>query len=68
MNGTVARLLRDKGFGFIRGEDGTERFFHRSAVANFDNLREGQSVRFDEEDSSKGPRATNVTLMVSGNH
>ena len=30
--GTIARLLIDKGFGFIRDEGGTEHFFHRSAV------------------------------------
>ena len=30
--GTIARLLIDKGFGFIRDESGIEHFFHRSAV------------------------------------
>ena len=31
-NGTIARLLIDKGFGFIRDESGVEHFFHRSSV------------------------------------
>ena len=46
--GTIARLLIDKGFGFIRDEGGTEHFFHRSAVrgAVFELLREGQRVEF----------------------
>ena len=46
--GTIARLLIDKGFGFIRDESGTEHFFHRSAVrgAVFELLREGQRVEF----------------------
>lgn len=63
MNGTIARLISDKGFGFIKGGDGRELFFHRTAVRNngFENLREGQSVSYEEEPSSKGPRATNVT-------
>ena len=41
--GTIARLLIDKGFGFIRDESGIEHFFHRSAVrgAVFELLREG---------------------------
>ena len=41
--GTIARLLIDKGFGFIRDEGGIEHFFHRSAVrgAVFELLREG---------------------------
>ena len=30
--GTIARLLIDKGFGFIRDESGIEHFFHRSSV------------------------------------
>lgn len=61
-NGTIKRLVRDRGFGFIRDEGGQEWFFHRSAVTdgNFDSLGEGQRVTFDEEPSAKGPRAGNV--------
>ena len=57
--GTIARLLIDKGFGFIRDEGGIEHFFHRSAVrgAVFELLREGQRVDFTAEESTKGPRA-----------
>ena len=59
--GTIKRIARDKGFGFIRDASGQEYFFHRSAVqGSFDSLTEGQRVNFDEEDSPKGPRASNV--------
>jgi len=59
--GTVKRLTRDKGFGFIRDGSGKDYFFHRSSVqGSFDDLREGQRVSFEEEASPKGPRATNV--------
>ena len=59
--GTIARLLIDKGFGFIRDTSGQEYFFHRSAVeGDFDSLSEGQRVSFEEEQSPKGPRAGNV--------
>ena len=63
--GTIARLLIDKGFGFIRDEGGTEHFFHRSSVrgAVFELLREGQRVEFAPEDSGKGPRAGDVRLI-----
>jgi cold shock protein len=63
--GTIARLLIDKGFGFIRDEGGTEHFFHRSAVrgAVFELLREGQRVEFQPEESSKGPRAGDIRLI-----
>jgi len=63
--GTIARLLIDKGFGFIRDEGGVEHFFHRSAVRDsvFELLREGQRVDFQPEESTKGPRAGNVRLL-----
>ncbi len=60
-SGTIKRIQRDKGFGFIRDSSGQELFFHRSAVqGSFDSLTEGQRVSFDEEQSAKGPRAGNV--------
>ena len=31
-SGTFKRLVRDRGFGFIRDDGGQEWFFHRSAV------------------------------------
>ncbi len=64
-SGTIARLLIDKGFGFIRDESGLEHFFHRSAIrgAVFELLREGQAVEFSVEDSPKGPRAADVRLL-----
>ncbi len=63
MDGTIARLVTDKGFGFIK--DSTtkiEYFFHMSGVrgVTFSELTPGQAVSFDEEHGDKGPRATNV--------
>jgi len=62
MNGTIKRLVRDKGFGFVAAQDGTEYFFHQSACVGtpFDSLREGQAVTFDAGQGPKGPRAENV--------
>jgi CspA family cold shock protein len=64
MNGTVKRLVSDKGFGFLMGLDGNEYFFHQSACVDvrFDDLREGQSVTFDAGQGPKGPRAENIRL------
>ncbi len=63
-NGTIKRLVRERGFGFILGQDGTEIFFHRSAVQGdgFDALAEGQAVEFDVEKGEKGPRAANLKV------
>ena len=62
--GTIKKLVRDRGFGFILGQDGTEVFFHRSAIQGqgFDALAEGQSVEFEIERGDKGPRAVNLKV------
>ena len=66
-NGTI-KSLRDRGFGFITPEGGSEDlFFHHSAVTNggFEMMQEGQKVTFDKEpdprDSSR-ERAVRVVL------
>jgi CspA family cold shock protein len=71
MKGTIKRLFKDRGFGFIRAEDGREIFFHRTAIVGtvFESLTEGQSVEFDVEKNprdsrAKGPRAVNVRVKL----
>jgi CspA family cold shock protein len=62
--GTIKRLVRERGFGFIQGQDGIELFFHRSALQadEFDTLAEGQAVEFDVQRGDKGPRAANMKV------
>ena len=64
MNGTIKRLVSEKGFGFVAASDGSEYFFHQSACngCKFDSLREGQAVTFEKGQGPKGPRAENVRL------
>jgi CspA family cold shock protein len=64
MNGKISRLLIDKGFGFIAGDDGQEYFMHRSAIHGqvFEQVREGQAVTFDAGRGEKGLRAENVRV------
>ena len=61
--GTIKKLT-EKGFGFIAGDRG-ELFFHHSSVDNaqFDDLREGQSVEYSEGQGPKGPRAEQVKVL-----
>jgi CspA family cold shock protein len=63
LTGTVVRLLEDKGFGFIRGADNVEYFFHRSAAPEFDSLKAGASVVFLPTEAPKGPRAESVVRV-----
>jgi len=60
VNGTVKRLVFQKGFGFVADGSGQEYFFHQSACAAFDTLREGEAVTFETSQGPKGPRAENV--------
>ncbi|HDY72968.1 MAG TPA: cold shock domain-containing protein [Candidatus Jorgensenbacteria bacterium] len=59
----VIKKLTDKGFGFI-GREGEEKdlFFHSNNLVGvgFDDLREGDNVTFELEQSDKGPAAVNV--------
>lgn len=64
--GTIKKIVSDRGFGFLSGERG-DVFFHHSAVedAGFDSLHEGQVVEYEiqKEDTGgrgKGPKASLV--------
>ena len=62
MTGTIKRLT-DKGFGFITGE-GLQKdlFFHSNSLVGvtFDELKEGDAVSFETQESPKGLNAVNV--------
>jgi CspA family cold shock protein len=60
--GRIKKIIPDRGFGFVRADDGNEVFFHRTELTliDFDQLEEGQVVEFDIVDSPKGPRARNL--------
>ncbi|HET9681832.1 MAG TPA: cold shock domain-containing protein [Candidatus Limnocylindrales bacterium] len=61
--GSIKRLISDRGFGFIVGDDAKEYFFHRDAVeqpVTFESLQAGEKVEFDVTSGPKGPRAVRV--------
>lgn len=61
MQGTIKRLT-DKNFGFIAQEGGDDLFFHANNLegVDFDQLREGDMVSFEIENTPKGNAAVNV--------
>ena len=62
MNGVIKKLT-DKGFGFISSESlEKDLFFHSNSLVgvSYNELREGDAVTFDSENSPKGPNAVNV--------
>lgn len=66
MFGTIKKIIRDKGFGFIVPDDGSDEvFFHRSRLAPkvvFEDLREGDEVEFQVTKGEKGPQAANLKV------
>ncbi|MBP3713452.1 MAG: cold shock domain-containing protein [Bacilli bacterium] len=62
MKGTVKMFNKEKGYGFIRSEDGKDVFFHYSAIVmeGYKTATEGEKVEFDCESSDRGLRASNV--------
>ena len=63
VTGVVARLVTDKGFGFIKPDaGGDECFFHRTATTEWDALTPGARVEFVQGRGPKGPRAEGVRL------
>jgi len=61
--GRVKKVVSDRGFGFITGEDGKDYFFHRDALdpsLDCDRLVGGETVNFEIESSPRGPRAGKV--------
>ena len=67
MEGTIIKWVNTKGYGFI-GIDDSEKdvFVHYSDVKSderFISLKVGQRVKFDIENSDKGPKAQNVELL-----
>jgi CspA family cold shock protein len=61
-SGTVKWFDSNRGYGFIRPEQGEDVFVHISAVetSGLQTLQEGQGVEFDIEQGRKGPQAANL--------
>lgn len=66
VKGRVKKLVPERGFGFVRGDDGKEVFFHRSGLGpnDYDALSEGDVVEYVVQEGPRGPRAENVRTIV----
>jgi CspA family cold shock protein len=64
--GTVKWFSDDKGYGFIKPDDGgKDLFVHHTAIAGsgFKSLAEDAQVEYEEEQGPKGPNAVNVRVI-----
>ncbi len=66
VKGKIKKLVRDRGFGFVRGDDGKEVFFHRSGLGaqDYDSLSEGDIVEYVVQEGPRGARAENVRAIT----
>jgi CspA family cold shock protein len=60
--GTVKRIFRDAGYGFLHFRPGRDVYFQRSALRGlrFEDLRPGSSVEFEIEEGERGLVASKV--------
>ena len=64
--GTIKKLM-DRGYGFIKGDQEEDLFFHRNDVegVEFNSLSEGQEVEYEQGQGRDGrPQAVKVKLVV----
>lgn len=62
-NGEVLKVMPERGFGFLRGDDHQDYFFDEAAVhGGLAAVRPGARVSFEVVNAPRGPRAQNVSV------
>lgn len=66
--GVIRELFPYDDYGILGTTDGREIYFHRNSVVdgNFDTLKVGDELRFNEELGAKGPQASSVHFARRG--
>jgi cold shock CspA family protein len=62
ITGTVVRLEKGSGYGFIRTEDGKEAFFHQRWLRyiHFKDIEVGSKIVFELQKGHRGYKALNM--------
>ncbi|MCU5774179.1 cold shock domain-containing protein [Erwiniaceae bacterium BAC15a-03b] len=68
MNGTITSWFKDKGFGFIKDENGDNRYFHVIKVANPDLIKKDAAVTFEPTTNNKGLSAYAVKVAAESKY
>ena len=65
VEGVVKWFNSEKGYGFIRQENGPDVFVHYSAIkgAGYRTLEEGNRVEFEVVEGQKGKQASEVIVL-----
>jgi cold shock CspA family protein len=62
-HGIVTNLQLNRNFGFLRSDDGIDRFFHSRENPEFFNLTLGARVEYEPFEHENGLRARNVRKL-----
>ncbi|PJF29071.1 MAG: cold-shock protein [Phototrophicales bacterium] len=67
MQGEVKWFNAEKGYGFIKHDNGKDVFVHFSAInsGGYKSLEEGERVEFEITQGAKGEQAANVVKLNS---
>lgn len=67
-HGFVSELFVDKGYGYLRADDGRQIYFHKNAVLDndFERLGPGVEGHFAEEEGDNGPQASTLRAFGLG--
>jgi len=63
--GKVAKYIKDKGFGFIQGDNGAQIFFHFKDFPRDEKIEVGMWVEYEEGIGDKGPKAIKAKRVYS---
>ncbi|HAZ14889.1 MAG: hypothetical protein A2X86_21165 [Bdellovibrionales bacterium GWA2_49_15] len=65
LHGSVEKIFYGEGYGFVKGEDGVDYYFHENSVLNneFSKIEIGDHARFAHEMGNKGPQVSSLTLL-----
>jgi cold shock CspA family protein len=65
--GEIVNIVEDRGYFFVRGDNGVEYFAHKSALylIRWEDVVQGMRVEFEPDgDHPKGPRTEHVEACV----
>ncbi|MBI2521655.1 MAG: HPF/RaiA family ribosome-associated protein [Bdellovibrio sp.] len=65
LHGIVEKLFPGEDYGFAKGEDGIDYYFHKNSVLHndFARIEIGDYIRFAHELGDKGPQISSLTLL-----
>jgi len=61
--GIIKFYNRNKRYGFIKGDDGSEYFFHETGLSDGIYVKDDDKVEFTVVDGDRGKKAVDVSLI-----